>query len=59
MLSREENQRRTRVITLAAALIGAFLVGFGVVAVSPVSSLAGVLALTFAACLYISRSRDV
>jgi hypothetical protein len=58
MFSREAHQRRTRAITLAAVLTGAFLVGFAVVSVSPVLSLAGVLALTVAACLYISRSRD-
>ena len=50
---------RRQLVALAAALIGALLVGFGALSVNTTLVLIGVLALTAAACLYVSRSRDV
>lgn len=53
-----QRAHRRLVAAFTAALIGALLVGFGVVVVSTAVALTGVLALTAAACLYLSRSHD-
>ncbi|SES21240.1 Protein of unknown function [Lentzea xinjiangensis] len=55
---RVHGARRRHEAAVVSAMAGALLVGLGVLLVSTTFALAGVLALTVAACLHVSRSRD-